>query len=141
MNMSNGKKTCKLYKPYMDTLKLLCERFYEFEGCICGGPLHILLDDNNYDIDSVQFCIDYCFKDLMAEEPDYPAHVNLMGIMIANEYAKMSLEERAVFDSYLCGITVHSYNCPGNCEKCGLCGQDGVYDYMKEAEERDDDQK
>lgn len=123
--------TCKYYKPYMDTLKLLCERFYEFKGCGAGGPLHILLDDNNYDIDSVQFCIDYCIKDLKAKEPDHPEYVNLLGIMICNEYAKMSLEERSVFDSYWCG---YSMGCPGDCEKC--VHFDEHYEFMKEKEQK-----
>lgn len=144
MSMSNiehlSKKliVCDYYKPYFDTLKLLISRFYELEGCGAGGPLHILTDDDNYDIGSVQFCIDYCFKDLKAEKPDNPAHVNLLGIMIANEYAKMSLEERAVFDSYWCGVRVPTYNCPGNCDECELLGE--TYEHMKEAEEVNNDQ-
>lgn len=127
--------TCKHFKPYMNTLKLLCKRFYELEGCGAGGPLHILLDDDNYDIRSVQFCIDYCFKDLKKENPDNPAHVNLLGIMIANEYAKMSLEERAIFDAYLIGYEIDKYECRGICDSCSYIGLDNLYHYMKEAEE------
>ena len=57
---------CKYYKPYMDTLKELIEYYYTLEGCGAGGPLHILLDDDNYDIGSIRWCIKYCIDDLIS---------------------------------------------------------------------------
>lgn len=130
---------CKYYKPYMDTLKQLCERFYEFKGCGAGGPLHILLDDDNYDIGSVQFCIDYCIKDLTAKEPDHPEYVNLLGIMICNEYAKMSIEERAVFDGYWNGYSmVCPTNPPARCCRLGECENcDFLDDFYKDMKEKE----
>lgn len=123
---------CKYYKPYMDTLKLLVKKFHELENCGSGGPLHVLTDDNNYDIGSVNFCIKYAMDDIQ-EGPDAfnPPHVNVLAVMIANEYAKMTLEERAVFDAYSCG---QKLDCCGCCEECELLGE--LYDYMKESEDR-----
>ena len=122
---------CKYYKPYMDTLKLMCEQFYELEDCGAGGPLHILLDDNNYDIDSIHFCIRYCMEQIK-NPTHFNPHVSTVGLMICNEYAKMSLEERAIFDSYL---NDYSLDCCGDCEKC--CLLDCVYKYMREVESTD----
>ncbi len=128
---------CKYYKPYMDTLKLLVKQYYGLNECCCGGPLHILLDDDNYDISSIHFCIKHCFEslddsvtgdDLMQYNPA----VRVLGIMICNEYAKMSLEERACFDAYICGQTLE---CRGgaHCEDCeDILGE--LYEHMKEAE-------
>lgn len=122
---------CKYYIPYMHTLRELCGHFYNLEGCGAGGPLHILLDDDNYDIDSINFCIRYCFDNLNGKyTPDYNPEVYILGIMICNEYAKMSLEQRAVFDAYLCG---HDLNkCNGKCEECHL--DEEFYGFMKEKE-------
>ena len=125
----DNKKICKYYKPYMDTLKTIIKEYYTLENCGSGGPLHVFLDDNNYDIHSVDFCIKYCMEHLREGINDHPNDVYTIGIMIANEYAKMSLEERAVFDSYLCG---HKLDCCDNCEECELLGE--TYEYMKEAE-------
>lgn len=121
---------CKYYKPYMDTLKLLVDKFYDLDGCGAGGPLHILTDDDNYDIGSVNFCIKYAMDDIQ-KGPDafYPPHVNVLAVMIANEYAKMTLEERAVFDAYSCG---EKLDCCGCCEVCELLGE--LYEDMKERE-------
>lgn len=121
---------CKFYKPYFDTLKKIIDGYYKLPGCGAGGPLHILLDDDNYDIGSINFCIDYCFKN----RHEYENEVCTLGIMICNEYAKMSLEERAAFDAYLCGDPLE---CTGKCsgfEDCDVFGE--LYEYMKEAERR-----
>lgn len=136
----DDKKICKYYKPYMDTLKTIVKEYYNLKNCGAGGPLHVLLDDDNYDIHSIEFCIKYCMEYLREckydyFDDDYCLGAYILGIMIANEYAKMSLEERAVFDSYLCG---HKLDCYGNCEECELLGE--TYEYMKEAEGAYNDQ-
>ena len=122
---------CKYYKPYMDTLKLIVKQYYGLDNCVCGGPLHILLDDDNYDIKSVNYCIERCFEELPLGE--YSTAECVLGIMICNEYAKMSLEERACFDAYLCGQTLE---CRGgrHCEECeDILGE--LYESMKEVED------
>lgn len=125
-------KDCVYFKPYMKYLSSLVHRFYEMRNCVAGGPLHILLDDNNYDIDSVQFCMNYCFECLQQDYEEYDRETYVLGIMICNEYAKMSLEERAIFDAYLSGeriVCKQVWNCSG-CEI--LCE---LYEEMKEQED------
>ena len=124
---------CKYYTPYMDTLKKMCKGYYKLDDCGAGGPLHILLDDDNYDIHSIHFCMNECFKSLEigAEDPlyTYSSEASILGIMICNEYAKMSLEERATFDAFW---NDESLECRGNCEDCSV--RDELYEHMKEAE-------
>ena len=134
---------CKYYNPYMDTLKELIEYYYNLEGCGAGGPLHILLDDDNYDIGSIRWCIKYCIDDLEAVHPTFSKHADILGIIICNEYAKMSIEERGVFDSYMCG---HPLDCSCQleydsdtrytffrpCLECKLLGE--FYEEMKNKE-------
>ena len=101
---------CKYYNPYMDILKDLIGRYYTMDGCGTGGPLHILLDDSNYDIGSIRWCINYCINDLESINPNFSKHADILGIMICNEYAKMSTEERCVIDAYINGRAI---SCPG----------------------------
>lgn len=128
---------CEYFKPYMHTLRKLIGNFYQLEGCSAGGPLHILLDDDNYDIGSIMFCMNHCFEGLInfdKEPQHYSKEVYLLGIMICNEYAKMSLEERATFDSYLCGQTLEcTYECGSGVHCEDIRGE--VYEWMLEAEE------
>lgn len=129
---------CKYYKPYMDTLREIVSGYYCYlDGCCSGGPLHILLDDNNYDIKSVHFCIDTCFDGVSVNPEhgasiDYGKEVYILGILICNEYAKMTLEERAAFDRYWCGSALE---CTGDCENCPCHVFGETYDHMKKAEE------
>jgi hypothetical protein len=124
----------------MDTLRKMCENYYEYiGGCSAGGPLHILLDDNNYDIGSIQFCIDYCFEHLKSAasgDTSCSKDACLLGIMICNEYAKMSLEQRACFDSYLCGYDLDACcdDYEGDCEHCCIFDND-CHCYIEEAED------
>ena len=122
-------KTCKYYKPYMKTLRRLVGRYHSLEDCCSGGPLHILLDDDNYDITSIDFCIKECYEGLINGE--YSKEACLIGLMICNEYAKMSIEERGVFDSFMTGMVINQ--CPGDCSECDLLGE--FHDFMKENEE------
>lgn len=129
---------CKHYKPYMDTLKKIVGGYYRLRDCCAGGPLHILLDDDNYAINDVHWCMEECFRgleeyDTTRLERGYSKEVYLLGIMICNEYAKMSLEERAVFDSYMTGMEL---DCCGDCENCELLGE--LYEWAQESEEKRD---
>jgi hypothetical protein len=121
----------------MKTLRKLIRQYYRLDNCAAGGPLHILLDDDNYDMSSIHFCMRYCFDDLVDEHHNKP-EIDILGIMICNEYAKMSLEERAVFDSYLCGMSLQCKRenielYTGSCDNCELLGE--LYEHMKETEE------
>jgi len=87
---------CAYFRDYMKTLSKLVDKYYSLRNCGSGGPLHILLDDDNYDIDSIHFCMNYCFECLQMDCEDYDKEVYILGIMICNEYAKMYLAERGV---------------------------------------------
>lgn len=130
---------CKYYKPYMSTLRKIVGGYYQLEGCCSGGPLHILLDDGNYDIKSVHWCLKQCLYWLSVNpehrsSSEYSNEAYILGIWICNEYAKMTLEERAAFDSYICGSDL---KCSGDCENCPCHVFGDIYDHMKEAEERE----
>lgn len=116
---------CKYYNKHMDTILAYISCLYDIEGCECGGNLHILLDDDNYDRDSILFCLDRCITHPEDEESE-------LGILICKEYLKLSLEERAVLDS-MWNID-RSGDCigTGDCEKCIRLGE--LYESMKESE-------
>lgn len=105
---------CKYYNPNMDALKKLCETLLTLPGCGAAGNLHILLDDDNYDDESLLFCLKEC-----SLHPEHPS--SAIGVLICYEYLKMSIEERSVFDWYWCG---NNLECCGNCDKCALISDD-----------------
>lgn len=45
------------FKPY---IKTLIEFYYNNLENIVGGNLHIVLDDNNVDDDSIKYCLEDC---------------------------------------------------------------------------------
>lgn len=135
---------CKHFKPYMKTLRKIIGGYYELEGCRSGGPLHILLDDDNYDIGSVYWCMQRCFDQLAQPKDrrdygyeDYGDEAFILGIMICNEYAKMSIDERGVFDSYMSGCPINE--CHGNCGECNLLGEFHE-DMVEKEKEKENDQ-
>lgn len=103
---------CRYYRPHMDTLLAYCKCLYSLEGCGAGGPLHILLDDDNYDTESIAFCLRDCLNN-----PEHEG--SSLGILICKEYLKLSMEQRALFDSYWNG---HDLTCKNHweCEQCEL---------------------
>jgi len=107
---------CKYYNPNMEVLKKLCETLYKLPGCGAGGNLHILLDDDNFDDESILFCIKEC-----SLHPEHPS--STIGAIICLEYLKMSMEERLVFDWYWNGWDAE---CPieGKCRHCGYIDED-----------------
>lgn len=82
--------TCKYYSTRIDTILEYCRCLYKLEGCLCGGNLHILLDDGNYDPPSILFCLKECLKHPEREESD-------LGILICKELLKLSAEELTYF--------------------------------------------
>lgn len=112
---------CKYHNPKMDELLSYYKRLYKLPGCGAGGCLHILLDDDNYDDDSLKFCRDYCAEHAEGEERE-------LANKILDMYEAMSLTERTVFDWYLNG---NDLKCPDptKCETCDLCE---IPDYMEE---------
>jgi hypothetical protein len=125
------KRPCAYFldnKGTMTMLKRLCKEFYRLPECGAGGPLHILLDDDNYDSGSIMFCLRECLN-----HPN--DSVRTLGIIICKEYLRMNMVERAVFDSYWCG---QKLDCCVDCQACDLLVNDH-HEYMCEAEEEENE--
>lgn len=103
---------CKYFKPEWDALKKLCKKLYGFPYCGSGGPLHILLDDNNVDDCFIEYCLEQCLT--FPEKPE-----SLLGMLICYEYLKMPMRDRLLFDWYWCGSELE---CCGDCDKCEYLG-------------------
>lgn len=101
---------CKFYNPHMDTIYEYCKCLYRLDGCICGGSLHILLDDDNIDTDDILFCLNECVTHPEEEGSE-------LGVLICKEYLKLSLRERYFLDSMWNGM---GYDCinNGDCSSC-----------------------
>lgn len=105
-------------------LKKLCKTFYTLPGCGAGGPLHILLDDDNYRDGDIEFCIQQC---LFHPEPTIMA----LGLMICHEYLKMPMKTRAIFDAYW---SDRDMECCEACEECDYITDDDWHWIEKENE-------
>lgn len=103
-------KLCKFYNSYMDTLLEYCKCLYRLDGCAAGGPLHILLDDNNIDTDDILFCLNECLT-----HPE--ENGSAIGALICTTYLRLSMEERKCFDSIWTGMPKECL-CMGDCENC-----------------------
>lgn len=116
---------CKYFqKETMHDLLVECTRLYLKPGCGAGGLLHILLDDDNFDTDSINFCLEAC-----RAHPERPE--SKLGEEICLKYLEFTLEERAAFDSYWCGQDMQCPECD-NCEGCDILGE--LYSDFKERE-------
>lgn len=63
-------------KIQVDDLLPICQRYYEQEGNMQGGNLHIVLDDFNVDDTHIRFC-----SDAAAIEGDWFGH-HLAGLIL-----------------------------------------------------------
>lgn len=102
-------KTCKYYTPHFKTIRELISCLYSLEGCCCGGLLHILVDDNNYEDHHITFCMQECLNHPEREE-------SKLGLLICEEILKLSMNERHILfysmDLGLDEITCHdSHDC------------------------------
>lgn len=114
---------CMFFNKDMIALKRLCKTLYSLEGCGAGGNLHILLDDDNYDDDSILWCLEECLK-----HPEHPS--SMIGIVICHEYLKMSMQERIIFDWYWNGADVECSfeQAIHGCHKCEY--MENLYDQI-----------
>lgn len=96
---------CQFYTPHMETLLKYCNTLYSLKGCGSGGLLHILLDDDNIDDESICYCLKECLLHPEKEE-------SALGILICHEYLKMPIEDRMIFDELWCGWDGECKNCP-----------------------------
>lgn len=100
---------CKYYNSHLDTVREYIGCLYNIDGCITGGMLHILLDDDNYDDRSIIFCLKYCLQNPHKEE-------SKLGVLICEEYLGLSLQERRL----LCIPYINEFSCLNNkgCDQC-----------------------
>lgn len=112
---------CKYFKPEFEHLKCTCKAFYELEGCACGGPLHIILDEPNVEDEHIKYCMEQCIR-----EPSLD--ISVLGMIICAEFMKLSLRERAVFSCYWNDYSMECRN-PKPCDGCELIQdfEGGVY--------------
>lgn len=82
---------CMFLNSSMLNLLEDCRYLYKQDGWRTGGYLHILLDDDNFDDESILFCKEQC-----VEHPEDP--YSELGIKICDEYLKMPMVRRYVFD-------------------------------------------
>lgn len=102
-------RECKYFNPKMNALLEYCKCLYRLEGCGAGGLLHILLDDDNFDDDSIKFCLDQCIAHPEREERE-------LGTLICLRYLGLTTEERCLFDMIWCKR--EEVDCCGNCSEC-----------------------
>ena len=103
---------CIYYKPHFETILRYCECLYKISGCGAGGLLHILLDDDNIDDDSIIYCLKECMIHPEKEE-------SKIGILICEEYLKLSIEERYLLNNLWTGRKPECIN-PNRCT-CKHC--------------------
>lgn len=63
-------------RPRSDQVRRLIEEYYRLPGNSVGGKCHVVLDDNNTDNDSVEFCLGQC------EEAGDHLGARIMGMML-----------------------------------------------------------
>lgn len=100
---------CKYFDKHLETVREYIGCLYNLDGCCTGGLLHILTDDDNYDDDSIIFCLRECLLHPEKEE-------STIGRIICEEYLKLPIQQRRLLRSEYIGNWICSNN--GNCEKC-----------------------
>lgn len=104
---------CKFYKKHVfEDLLAKCKEFYTLPGCGCGGPLHILLDDDNITDEDILFCIGEC-------ERETNKTVKVLGLAICHSYLLMSNYERMAFDWYWNGSDLVCKDMT-KCDQCDI---------------------
>ena len=103
---------CKHYHKHLYTIAELIACLYELEDCLCGGLAHVVVDDDNFDDDSINFVLNLCEQ----EENKDKEEVGLVKL-ICEELKKMSIQQRALL------FTTYRFDgkmCIGDCEKCRI---------------------
>ena len=104
-------KTCKYYSPHLETVRAYIGCLYDIKGCEAGGMLHILLDDDNLDDDSILWCLKECLNHPEKEETQ-------IGKLICEEYLRLSMQERRL----LTRDYVYDFRCwcHAGCQNCDV---------------------
>lgn len=74
-------------KPTVPEVMPLVREYYAKEGNICGGSLHIVLDDQNVDDSHIQFCLEYAIEH---SDPDGEKLARLLMQMSKTQRLKMA---------------------------------------------------
>lgn len=82
---------CPYVTTRMRTLLEYCKALCSLDSRSTGGMLHILLDDDKVDDESVICCLKEFLLHPEREESN-------LGIIICHEYLKMSIKERIMFN-------------------------------------------
>lgn len=81
------KKVSKMkFSKKVRSLMLLIQKFYEMDGNLAGGRLHIVLDDGNLNKHSIMFCV--------------REGLDKMGLKIANLLLELPIKERRLVHKY-----------------------------------------
>ena len=105
---------CKYYDKHLETIKEYIGCLYNLDGCSSGGPLHILLDDDNYDDDDIAYCLKACLTHPERE-------CSKLGVLICEEYLKLPMTQRRLLSADYIGHWTCRYN--RNCDECEVeCG-------------------
>lgn len=88
--------TCKYFDNKLKVIQAYIICLYSLEGCETGGMLHILLDDDNYDDNSITFCLSECLKSPLKPEAQ-------IGKLICEEYLTLPIEQRRLLRSEYIG--------------------------------------
>lgn len=103
---------CKYINEHMLTVMEYCKCLYRLEGCLCGGPLHIILDDGNYRDSDIIFCMKECLRNPENEGSD-------LGLLICRELSNMAYIKRLAFEWLRCGWDGLCVNL-GECRTCKI---------------------
>ena len=109
-NWFDMNEECKYFNKHLYTIAELINCLYELEDCLCGGLAHVVVDDDNFNDDAINFVLDLCNKEGNKDKEE----VGLVKL-ICEELKKMSIQQRALlFSSY------QSYRCDKDCENCPI---------------------
>lgn len=99
---------CKYYDPRIAAIRIMISALYDIEGCHCGGLAHVVVDDDNFTDEIIDWEIEYCNK----EENKDCVEKELV-ITIIKELKKLSIEQRALLFS-----SFYSFRCDSDCSNC-----------------------
>ena len=108
---------CKYYNKHLDVIREYIGCLYNLEGCNAGGMLHILLDDDNYDDDSIIYCLKECLSN-----PTKPEAT--IGKLICEQYLALPMKQRRLLRSEYIG----HWSCfrTNDCSKCLIQNGDNL---------------
>lgn len=105
---------CKYWTTEIEEICKLVKYLYDDLREMCGGLLHIVLDDGNVEDGHIQWCIDYCNREENADRHDKDVCIE-----IAQRMLKLSYTERM--------LIYYQWDrefCDGDCDECAIMRDD-----------------